>query len=522
MKKRILWVDDEISAFSAHLRYLEKEGYSVTTETNGDDAIDTFTHQAVDLVLLDQNMPGMSGLDTLAEIKRLKPNVPVVMVTKNEDQDTIKSAFGKLADGFIVKPCNIPQLSATVIMALEKKSIVEQAIVDAFNGQYATLSQEPGLCRTFDDWKNLYAKIVEWELKLPADRADMIMTIKSEANVLWGKFVKNNYLSWVGPDRAADAPHTSDRLLSDVVKPCLIKGEKVALVVIDNFRFDQWEAIRPDMEPDFDIKTDAYCSILPTSTVYSRNSIFSGLLPADIKRLCPQYWSDQAPEGRNMNDHERELLDDYFTRQRLNRTHSYYKVLTNESAENYIKGFAGSKGHAGYKTNDLNALVFNFADALSHLLTANQTVKDLAPDDAAYRTLTRLWFVGGVMRKVLLLLRDNGYKIILTTDHGTLRVKRPVDMAGPNLNSNPRFKVGTMLKYKERDVFALRGKEVQKAGLPAKSMIDEYAFAIDDGFFVYNNSKRNEVVDEIGGSLQHGGISMEEMILPLVTLTKKD
>lgn len=522
MKKKILWVDDEISAFSAHISYLEKEGYSVVTETNGDDAVETFTNESVDLVLLDQNMPGMSGIDTLAAMKRLKSSVPIVMVTKNEDTDTVKSAFGNMADGFIVKPCNIPQLSATVIMTLDKKSIVEQTVVEGFNRDYGRLSQEVGLCRTFDEWKSLYAKIVEWELKLPNDSVGMLLDLKTEANAQFCKFVKNNYLSWVGAERSSDAPHTSDRLLSDVVKPCLMKGEKVALVVIDNFRLDQWEVIRPDLEKDFDIKTDAYCSILPTSTAFSRNAIFSGLLPADIKKLYPQYWVDDASEAHNMNEFERELLADYFKRQRLNRTNSYYKVLTNSSAENYIKGFAGSKGHPGYKSNDLNALVFNFADALSHLLTANQTVKDLAPDDSAYRNLTRLWFVNGVMHKVLLLLRDNGFKIILTTDHGTIRVHKPIEVAGPNLNSNPRYKAGIKLKYKEKEVFALQGKDIQRAGLPIRSIADEYIFAPEDGFFVYNNNKKGDIIDEFSDSLQHGGVSMEEMILPLVTLSKKE
>lgn len=520
MSKKILWVDDEIDTLKPLVLFLENDGYEVTPLTNGPEAINLFQVEDFDLVLLDENMPGMGGLETLLELKKLKASVPMVMVTKSERQETMEGAWANQADDFLVKPVSIAQLKATVTKIFQRQAIIKKALVEQFRQNYNTLSQKIGMCRSFADWASLYSEIVSWEVKLPEGDLDMLRLLKKDANIAFGKFVKSNYLSWFA-DKKSEAPLFSHRILSDVIKPELKAGNKVAFVVIDNFRLDQWEVIRPILEKDFHVKSDIYCSILPTSTQFSRNAIFSGLLPADIVKMYPEYWKSDADE-ESFNQYERELLADYFKRQRLNIENSYYKVCSKDSGDDYIKGFSGSKNHKGYANNQLNALVFSFVDALSHGCVDNRTLRELIPDDKAYRKVTRQWFADGCMLRMLLLLRDKGFKIIITTDHGTIRVGSPVDMAGPSdLNRNLRFKAGKNMNYNPKEVFDVtNSRDIETVGLPKASVADQYVFALNDDYFLYKNN-RNEYVDRYDGSFQHGGVSMEEMILPLITLEAK-
>lgn len=518
-QKRILWADDEIEILKPLVLFLESMGHEVETVTNGDDALEAFSRADFDLVLLDENMPGRSGLDVLVEMKRARAGVPMVMVTKSEEQDTMRTALGARVDDFLVKPVSLPQLRVCVTKIFEQRDLVERQVCEQFQRAYAGLTMRIGECRSFDDWASLYRDIVGWELRLPGEMGAMLLQLKEAANQSFCKFVARDYVSWFAPGAGKAAPLFSHRLLSEVVKPALRAGDKVALVVIDNFRLDQWEVIRPFLEADFHIETGVYCSILPTATQYARNAIFAGMLPADIRKNYPDFWRDEADDEDALNKNERELLADYFKRQRMDIENSYYKVGSNESGEDYIRGFAGSRNHKGYRNNRLNALVFNFVDALSHACTGNRTLKDLVPDDAAYRKVTRQWFLDGMMRRILLLLKDNGFKIFLTTDHGTLRVNTPLDVVGPaNLNRNLRYKVGKSLKYDPKRVLEiLEPRTMAQVGLPTSSVAAQYVFALNDGYFVYRNN-RGEYVEKFADSFQHGGVSMEEMILPLVTL----
>ena len=516
--KRILWVDDEIDTLAKpYSVFLSNLGYVLKTETNGQDAIDTFSSENFDLVILDEQMPGMTGLDVLPVLKRLKPEVPVVMMTKSEAVDTMTSALGKQIDDYLVKPVGVPQLTACLTKMMERQNIVRETTNKEFIQANMLLSSSIATSRNINDWNRLYESIVDWELRLEGDDTmnEMLLALKKEANINFCKFIDKEYATWI--KNPASAPLLSHRILSERVLPLIKNKTKVALVVIDNFRLDQWKKIRPILAEDFDISTELYCGILPTATQYARNSIFSGLLPRDIKKLVPQYWVDDSESEERLNKYERELLTDYFERHKMSAVkQSYYKVGNNDSAEQYIKKFGG------YANNDLNALVFCFVDNLSHSVT-NNVMRDLLTDDAASRSVTLSWFKHSKFHETLSLMASKGYTIILTTDHGTIRVSDPVDIKGPReLNTNLRYKTGKNMDYEKAlsKKTVIEAKKPEDIGLPTSSVASSFVFANNDGFFVYPND-RNEYVRVYKDSFQHGGISMEEMILPLATLKAK-
>ena len=516
--KNILWADDEIELLQPYVIYLEKTlGHSVTTVANGSDAIEEFVSKDFDLIVLDEQMPGMNGLDVLKRMKDIRPETPVVMMTKSEAVETMQTAIGRLVDDYLVKPVNLAQMTVCLKKIFEKQALVADSTQQQFLQEYGQMSQQIGQCTTWDDWATLYRKIVTWELRLEDNRAigDTLVALKEEANTSFAKFVEKNYMSWVtDKEHRGDGPLMSHQLLSHVIKPLIKAKEKVALIVIDNFRLDQWEVIRPQLAGDFSIRTELYSSIVPTATQFARNSIFSGLLPGEIKKLLPELWIDQSDNEDSLNANERELLSNYFERQRMSGVRSaYYKVNFSDSGENIIKKFGG------YEKNDLNALVYNFVDMLSHACTDNRTLKELIPTDSAYRNITRQWFLNGTLHEMLNLLRKKGFKIILTTDHGTIRVGRPIEVKGlKSLNTNIRYKTGKMMSYNPKEVYEM--KNPSEAGLPLAGAGVPYIFATSDKFFVYPNN-RNEYIHVYDDSFQHGGVSMEEMILPLVTLVGK-
>ncbi len=514
--RKILWTDDEIEMLKPYIIFLQEQGYDVESVTNGADALTRFAEEDYDMVILDENMPGMRGLDVLVEMKKNKPNVPVVMMTKSEALDTMKSAFGSQIDDYLVKPVSLNSMLISLTRIFESKKLVADNLQRNYLSEYQSLAMRISECRTFADWSQLYKRIVYWELALEGNK-EMVATqqgLKQEANSGFAKFIQKNYLNWIKSPQATDSPLLSHRILSEKVKPLIKEGKKVALVVIDNFRFDQWEVLYPLLADDFKITTDTYCAILPTATQFARNAIFSGLLPADIKKLVPKYWVDEAENEESLNQYERELLSDYFERQRMSSIKcAYYKVGSNESGQNLIKKFGG------YEKNNLNAIVYNFIDMLSHARSDDRTIKDLIPDDAAYRSVTRSWFTHGTLNTMLDLLRRKGFTIILTTDHGTIRVSKPIEITGTkSINSNMRYKTDKLLKYDARSVFVI--ERPQDAGIPTVGISTPYIFAQNDDFFVYPNNK-NEYVKIYNDSFQHGGISMEEMILPLITLEDK-
>ena len=514
-KQTILWVDDEQELLKPYHMFLESQGYEVQSVSNGDDALELIGGNNFDLVLLDEQMPGKSGLEVLTELKRLKPETPVVMMTKSEEMETMQSALGKQIDDYLVKPVSIIQLQASVKKILDKKGLVVQEMQKQFLQDYGRLTLRASECAKFSEWAELYKTIVEWEVKLDSFKGldDTVLELKREVNSAYAKFVRNNYLGWVGKT-SSDAPLMSHRILSDRIKPLLKEGKKVAFIVIDNFRLDQWEVIRPLVAEDFNVSTELYCGILPTATQYARNAIFSGLLPREIKENLPQFWLENSGDEESLNQYERDMLSNYFERQRMSDIKcAYYKVNHKESGENIIRKFGG------YEKNNLNALVYNFVDMLSHGCTELFMLKQLISNDSAYRAATLTWFKTGTLHDMLLLLKKKGFIVVLTTDHGTIRVMKPTDITGDKgINSNMRFKTSKSMKYKDKEVFAIA--KPAEAGLTSPEVSSSYVFALNDEFFVYPND-RNEYVGRYSDSFQHGGVSMEEMILPFVTLTGK-
>lgn len=513
MSARLLWVDDEIDLLKAHKIFLEKKGYTVVTTSNGRDAITLCHDESFDLVLLDENMPGLSGLETLAEIKRLQPDLPVVMVTKNEAEDLMDQAIGSQIADYLLKPVNPMQILLTLKKNIHQREIVQEVATTGYRQEFAQISMQADDARTPDDWKELYRRIVRWELQL-ADTddpalSDMLRMQKEEANLAFGKYIRKNYEDWMTPE---NAPLLSPGIFKHSVFPKLDAGRHVVLIVLDNFRYDQWRMLSSELSDDFDIDDDLYFSILPTSTQYARNAIFAGLMPLQIKKMYPDLWvEEEEDEGKNLN--EETLIRHQMERFRRRETFTYHKVNDAQAADQIIAQAQALRQHP------LNVIVINFIDILSHARTESQMVRELASNEAAYRSITQSWFRHSGIRQLFQALREFDADIIITTDHGSIRVDTPTKVVGDrNVNTNLRYKLGKNLNYPAKEVFEM--KDPRRFQLPQPNLSTAYIFALGNRFFAYPNNY-NYYVQYYRDTFQHGGISMEEMIIPLVTLQPK-
>ena len=505
----LLWADDEMELLKPHLLFLEKKGYEVITVTNGPDAIEQCQQHNFDLVLLDEMMPGLSGLDTLQRIKEVAPSVPVVMVTKSEEEDIMNQAIGRKIADYLIKPVNPNQILLTLKKNIHRKEIVTETVQSSYQQQFQQLSMQIMDCRTWQDWTDIYKRLVRWELELSAtdsQMTEMLEMQKEEANLGFAKYVKQNYLEWM---KGGDHPLLSNELFKTKVFPLLNAGEKVFLIVLDNFRYDQWKTLEREIGDQFDIDEDVYCSILPTATQYARNAIFSGLMPEQISKMFPDLWVDEdEEEGKNLN--EAPLIQTQLERYRRKNTFSYHKINTSTEAEKLVQQLKT------LERNDLNVVVFNFIDMLSHARTESKMVRELANNESAYRSITLSWFRHSVIADLFRQLAQTDYRVIITTDHGSIRANNPVKIVGDrNTNTNLRYKLGKNLAYESKDLFVI--KDPQKAHLPAPNLSTSYVFATGDDFFAYPNNY-NYYVSYYRNTFQHGGISLEEMIIPIVTL----
>lgn len=511
-KINILWVDDEIEFLKAHILFLTEKGFGMTTANNGMDALEMLERQTFDLIFLDENMPGLSGLETLTRIKTIRPEIPVVMITKSEEEDIMDQAIGSKIADYIIKPVNPRQILSSIKRNIDSKRLIAETTTSAYQTEFQKLAMEIDQCASSDDWVAAYRKLVFWELELHDTgnvMDDVLKMQKNDANSNFSKHIKKNYLDWI---EGKGAPIMSDKLIQKRVFPMLENGEKVCFILIDNFRLDQWEMIKRDLNAEFNIADDHYFSILPTATQYARNAIFSGLMPEMIQKMYPQFWTEDEDEG-SKNQYEDELLGTLFQRFRKNIKHGYCKVSDADSGKKLLEQLPR------YLQNQFNAFVFNFVDMLSHARTEVKMIKELAADEAAYRSLTKSWFRHSPLRELLSKLKEGNVKIIITTDHGTIRVTNPVKVVGDKaVNTNLRFKQGRNLGYNHKEVFEV--KHPEKAKLPKPNLSTAYILAYNNDFFAYPNNY-NYYVSYYKDTFQHGGISLEEMIIPFAVLTGK-
>ncbi len=517
--KRILWADDEIDLLKPHIMFLQAKGYEIATACSGTDALVMADEQPFDLIILDENMPGISGLDALARIKESHPQIPVIMITKSEEEDIMDQAVGSKIADYLIKPVNPSQILLSIKKTLHSDTLVTNRATDDYRREWPELSAAIARAGSMEDWMALYRRLVYRQTELPdnSDLAEFSATLMADADREFSKFVARGYEGWVR--RAADdpadttAPLMSPTLMRRKVFPLLDRGERVFLVLVDNFRLDQWMTVRPLLGRFFDVDDDGlYCSILPTATQYARNAIFSGLMPGAIARMFPDLWVDEeADESKNVN--ESPLVATLLARYRRQEKFSYHKLNDSAGAERLLRDLPG------LDRNELNIVVVNFIDMLSHARTESKMIRELASTDAAYRSLTESWFRHSPILDLLAAIAARGYRVVLTTDHGTVRVTNPVKVAGDrNTNTNLRYKIGKKLAYNPRQVYEARRPE--QIGLPPAGVAGSYIFATGRDFFAYPNNY-NYYVQYYDGTFQHGGISMEEMLIPVITLSAK-
>ena len=455
---QLLWVDDEMELLKAQVLFLKKKGYEVTTVSNGTDAIDLCREQSFDLVLLDEQMPGLSGLETLQRIKELSPATPVVMVTKSEEENIMEQAIGQKIADYLIKPVNPNQILLTLKKNIHRREIETEVTQNQYQQQFQQIAMQIMDCRTWQDWIDVYKRLVHWELQLSStdsQMTEMLAMQKEEANLGFAKYVKNNYLDWIkgkveGGKAKENCPVMSPDIFKTKIFPLLNTSEKVFLVVLDNFRYDQWRLLAQEIGELFDIDEELYFSILPTATQYARNAIFSGLMPNKIAQMFPDLWVDEdEEEGKNLN--EAPLIQTQIDRYRRHDTFSYTKINNSAEADRLIQQLP-SLGK-----NDLNVVVFNFIDMLSHARTESRMVRELANNESAYRSITLSWFRHSVIRDFFRYLAQTDYRIIVTTDHGSIRCTKPVKIVGDRTtNTNLRYKLGKNLGYDSKDLLSSR------------------------------------------------------------------
>lgn len=514
-KIKILWTDDEIDVLRSHILFLEEKGFIVEKATNGDDAIELVKQSNFDLIFLDEHMPGMSGLETLKIIKSFAPDIPVVMITKSEEENIMEEAIGSNIADYLIKPVNPNQILHSIKKNIDQKRLVTEKTTSEYREEFGKISGKINAATSFPDWVRIYKDLVYWQLELDKSgetgMLDVLTMQENEANHAFGKFIKANYLDWFDPSNRQNKPLLSTDLFSRQVFPLLDEGEKVVFILVDNLRWDQWKVIYPSINDFFRIEQEEiYCSILPTATQYARNAIFSGLMPLKIEQLYPELWVfDDEDKGKNL--WEKELLEKQLHRAGKNYSFAYEKINNLSAGRKMVDTIAD------YIQRPLLVVVYNFLDMLSHARTEVEMIRELADDEPAYRSLTFSWFQHSPLLELIRSLAEYDVKLIITTDHGSIRVQNPVKVVGDRSTStNLRYKLGKNLNYDPQKVFDIIKPEL--AFLPRSNVSSRYIFAVDDQFFAYPQNY-NHYVNYYRNTLQHGGISMQEMLIPFVRLT---
>ncbi|MDC0204836.1 PglZ domain-containing protein [Flavobacteriales bacterium] len=511
----ILWADDEIDLLKPHIIYLEEKGYNLTAAKSGDEALDFLKINNFDLIFLDENMPGLSGLETLTIIKEQYRNIPVIMITKSEEESIMEEAIGSKIADYLIKPVNPSQILLAIKKNIDTTRLVEEKTTKNYQLEFRNISIALSNSLNKEQWYDIFKKLTYWELELERSGEESVEQIlemqKSEANTQFFRFIKNNYRSWM---QGEDAPLMSHNIIKNKVAPLISEDKPTYLIVIDNLRYDQWKVIEPEVIEDFIlIEDDMYTSILPTATQYSRNAIFCGLLPSEIQKRFPEMWKNDEDEG-GKNMFEEEFLADNL--QRLGKgsfKYSYTKITNLDFGRKVIARIPNMKNNA------INVIVYNFVDMLSHARTDMKVIKELADDDSAYRSLTASWFSHSPLKDIMKQIAKQDANLIITTDHGTINVNKPSKVIGDkNVNSNLRYKQGKNLNYQKDDVFDM--EDPLNYYLPIQNVSSRYIFAKEDMYFVYQNNY-NQFVKFYKNTFQHGGISMEEMLIPIISLKSK-
>jgi CheY-like chemotaxis protein len=514
-KYSILWADDEIDLLKPHIMFLENKGYEVVPVNSGSDALEKCRETSFDLVFLDENMPGITGLETLAQIKTFRPNLPVVMITKSEEEHIMEEAIGaKIAD-YLIKPLNPNQILLSVKKILDNKRLITERTNLGYQQDFRNIMVAFGDDLSHEQWAEIYKKLVFWELQLEGTENSMGQVLdmqKSEANTNFSRFIMEQYEDWLNNPKA-DKPLLSHQLMRKKVFPLLSPQKPLFFFLIDNLRYDQWKILEKILLEYYKVDEEStYYSILPTTTSFARNAIFSGLLPSEMEKQHPDIWVNEGEEEA-MNAHEDEFLKRQLQKNRLDVRFSYHKIL------NLTQGKALSDNLNNLMGNGLNVVVYNFVDMLSHARTDMQMIRELAPDEPAYRSITLSWFQHSPLLEMLRKLSEKNVQVIITTDHGTVRVKHPFKIIGDkNTNTNLRYKQGKNLGFEDKDVLVVRKPE--RFFLPKTNVSTAYVFSIHDYFFAYPNNY-NYYVNYYKDTFQHGGISLEEMIIPFVRLSPR-
>lgn len=514
---KILWADDEIDMLKPHIIFLEHKGYSVETSNNGDEALDLIRSKPYDIVFLDENMPGLSGIETLELIKKDFPNLPVVMITKSEEESIMEEAIGSKIADYLIKPVKPNQILLSLKRNLENQKLVSEKATLSYQQEFRTIGMELSNQLNHQEWIEVYRRLVHWELELEQSKDDGIIQVlhmqQEEANTQFSRFIEKNYVQWIN-NRNPDKPVFSHTLVRDKILPRLDSSDKPLFVVlIDNLRYDQWKSIQPLLEEFYRVESDEmYFSILPTTTQYARNALFAGLMPLEIRRKFPKYWTDEEDEG-SKNQFESELLGEQLRRFGKDVRYSYNKVL------NLNAGKKLAESMSNLMVNKLNVIVYNFVDMLSHARTEMEMIRELAEDEAAYRSLMLSWFRHSSLFDIIRFIAQKKCDLIITTDHGSVFVKDPVKILGDRtVNTNLRYKYGKSLKYNPKEVFEI--KDPEEIFLPRANVSTAWTFCRGNDFFAYPNNY-NHYVNYYRNTFQHGGISLQEILVPIVYLKAK-